>query len=153
MLSRTGSSCQLNAAHICTGNLQQSQITSAFQLLVFLHAFSPHRGALMDLPWTSMYALHVASPLGVEAMQVYRPVSPSWTGEKKNKYLQQSGTQWARKVITALCVPPWIWINVLACKNFAPETCSIRSYDFDKTKMGIYFRAVTKESEMLQILI
>lgn len=73
-------------------------------------------------------------------------------GEEKNKYLKQSGTQWARKVITALYIPPWIWINVLACKNFAAETPSIRSYDFDKTKMGIYFWAVTKESEM-QILI
>lgn len=30
------------------------------------------------LPWTSKQAFHEASPLGVEAMQVQVPVSPSW---------------------------------------------------------------------------
>lgn len=120
----TGSSCKLNAAHIYTGNLWQSQVTSAFQFLVFLHAFSSIRGALKDLPWTSMKALHVASPLGVEAMQVYRPVSPSWTGGEKNKYLKQSGTQWARETITALYISLWIWIKVLACKKL----CSRNSF-------------------------
>lgn len=136
--------------------IYESQITSAFQFLIFLYVFSPRRETLIDLPWTSMYALHVASPLGVEAMQVYRPVSPSWVGkEKKNKYLKQSGTQWARKVITTLYVPSWIWINVLGCKNFESETSSIRSYDFVccKMKMDTYFWAFAKELEKLQILI